>query len=228
MFRLLLLACVLASASAASYTLSLKGRQIPLTSSGESPLSLSSIHSALLSSHPSLKLADLTATSAGTPITGDGSLEEQGVPDGATITVRIKSKKAKPKEPAAATPVSAPSPSPPSGGPGAGFGIDQLLQSAGLGDSKDMKELQELMSSMGGMDKPPSDPKEALAMMKTILASPLVSNFINDPAKLEIARQAVLNNPMIKGMLTSSLPGFDAILNDASTWATTLTQAKDM
>ena len=33
MFRLLLLACVLASASAASYTLSLKGRQIPLTSS---------------------------------------------------------------------------------------------------------------------------------------------------------------------------------------------------
>jgi hypothetical protein len=165
-----------------------------------------------------------------------------GVADGSVITVRVKGekkKKAAEAKAAAAKAASASRAASPAfsankapSTPGGFAGLDDLLKASGMsgggGADSGLGDLQALMSSMGGMDKPPSSPKEALQMMKKLLSSPLVSSFISDPTKLEMARQAVLNNPMIKAMLTSSLPGFDTILNDKDTWAMTLVQAKEM
>jgi len=221
--RLLTFALTLAYCAAVSYTVTHKGKRIPLTSA--SPLALSAIHKALLPTHPHLAASDLVISSNGSPLTDDDkTLEEMGVADGATITVRIRGEKKKPKSPSTATT------SPP---PAAFGGLDDLLAKATSGNGGDMAgtmaELQKLATSLPGLgDKPPSSPKEALQMMKTVLASPIVSAFLADPAKLELARQAVLGNPMIKAMLIQTLPGFDAILNDKDTWAMTLAQAKDM
>ena len=65
-------------------------------------------------------------------------------------------------------------------------------------------------------------------MMQKMLASPVVSGYLADPAKIEQARQTVLSNPMMKAALSSSLPGFDEILSSPERWRSTMVSARDM
>ena len=64
--------------------------------------------------------------------------------------------------------------------------------------------------------------------MQKMLKSPAVSGYLNDPAKIEQARQMVISNPMLKTMVSSSLPGFDEILGSKERWAETMVAARDM
>jgi len=97
-------------------------------------------------------------------------------------------------------------------GAGAGGGLDDVISkmmSGGLGG----------MPGMGGAGNGEMpDLEESMKMMKELTNSPLFSQYMNDPEKLEEARQMILNNPMMKSMMTG-MPGMGDLLNDKEAWA---------
>jgi len=54
-------------------------------------------------------------------------------------------------------------------------------------------------------------------MMETFMESPLMQEFLNDPEKMEMSRQALLNNPMAMQVM-KSMPGLEEILYDKEKW----------
>merc|ERR1711935_113896 len=56
---------------------------------------------------------------------------------------------------------------------------------------------------------------------------PLFTEYMNDPIKLEEARQMILTNPMLKGML-SGMPGMSQLLESKESWATAMQAAGQM
>merc|ERR1719343_1718868 len=72
----------------------------------------------------------------------------------------------------------------------------------------------------GGMP----DMAESMKMMKELTNSPMFEEYMNDPEKLEESRQMILNNPMMKAMM-SAMPGMEDLLNDKDAWAQTMTAA---
>lgn len=88
-----------------------------------------------------------------------------------------------------------------------------------------IKDLNDMVTKMiaGGMgggsgDGGMPDMAEQVKMMKDLTSSPLFSEFMNDPAKLEESRQAIINNPMMKSMM-SSMPGMSELLENKEAWA---------
>jgi len=88
-----------------------------------------------------------------------------------------------------------------------------------------LKDLNDMVTKMiaggmggGGGDGGMPDMAEQVKMMKELTSSPLFSEFMNDPAKLEESRQAILNNPMMKSMM-SSMPGMSDLLENKEAWA---------
>ena len=91
------------------------------------------------------------------------------------------------------------------GGPGGG-GLDDMMSKLMSGGMPGGGE--------GGMP----DMAESMQMMKELTNSPLFSQYMNDPEKLEESRQMILNNPMMKAMM-ASMPGMSDILEDKEAWA---------
>lgn len=64
-------------------------------------------------------------------------------------------------------------------------------------------------------------------MIQEMINSPLFQNFLNDPEKMEESRKMILENPLMKGMM-SSLPGFEEILSDKEAFRETMLEAAKM
>mmetsp|Transcript_5235 Transcript_5235/g.6048 ORF Transcript_5235/g.6048 Transcript_5235/m.6048 type:complete len:333 (+) Transcript_5235:107-1105(+) len=99
------------------------------------------------------------------------------------------------------------------GGPG---GLDTMIQKMMSG-----------AGGAGGADGGMPDMKESMAMLKELTNSPLFSEYMNDPTKLEESRQMILQNPMIKTMM-SSMPGMSELLDNKEVWAQTMIAAGQM
>ena len=79
---------------------------------------------------------------------------------------------------------------------------------------------------MGGGGKPGEMPdmKESMTMLKQLTDSPMFDEYMSDPTKLEEARQMILTNPMMKGMM-ASMPGMSELLDDKEAWVQAMTAA---
>lgn len=114
-----------------------------------------------------------------------------------------------------------------SGGGGLADILKGLEGAAGAGGLDDM--MSKLMASgMGGgggsgPDGMP-DMAESMKMMKELTNSPMFSQYMNDPEKLEESRQMILGNPMMKAMM-ASMPGMSDILEDKDAWAAAMMAA---
>ena len=97
-------------------------------------------------------------------------------------------------------------------------GISDLLKNAGL----DPRKLDELLKASGQSGMP--NLQESLDMMQNMMNSPLFQEYMNDPERLEQSRQLILNDPMLRSMMTS-MPGFTEILNDPIKWREAMTGA---
>jgi len=113
---------------------------------------------------------------------------------------------------------------------GLGLGGGEGSDVAGPGGLDDM--IQKMMSGAGGggaggAEGGMPDMKESMAMLKELTNSPLFSEYMNDPEKLEESRQMILQNPMMKTMM-STMPGMGELLKDKDTWAQTMIAAGQM
>lgn len=152
----------------------------------------------------------------GKRLNGDNaSLSEAGVSEGDQLncvpskTTKSASKKKSSSSSSATTPKKEPASAATSDAAAASDG--------GMGD------LQEMVSKMmsGGMGAGAGgmpDMAESMKMMKELTNSPLFSEYMNSPEKLEESRQAILANPMMKAMM-SSMPGMSEMLEDKEGFA---------
>jgi hypothetical protein len=150
----------------------------------------------------------------------DDVLSDAGVEDGAQLSVipRISKPKAKKPKTAAAPTTSA---SPQMNADTQSM-MEQYMKNSGIDTSK----LDEMMKSMGGGDGMP-DMQESLKQMSSMMNSPMFQEFMNDPENLEKSRQMILNNPVLKGMM-SGMPGMDELLNDPVAWREAMMAAANM
>ena len=61
-------------------------------------------------------------------------------------------------------------------------------------------------------------------MMSNMMNSPLFQEYMSDPEKLEQSRQMILNNPMMKSMM-SGMPGMEDLLASPDAWREAMTAA---
>jgi len=92
----------------------------------------------------------------------------------------------------------------------------------GGGDEDAAKQsMSELLGGLPGFPPPGALNGENLGeyekMMETFMDSPLMQEFLSDPEKMEMSRQALLNNPMAL-QLMKSMPGLEEILHDKEKW----------
>jgi hypothetical protein len=108
--------------------------------------------------------------------------------------------------------------------------MQEYLKKAGV----DTNQLEELVKSLGeggggngGAGGGMPSMKESLEMMNSMMNSDLFQSYMNDPDKLEQSRQMILNNPMLKSMM-SGMPGMEQILNDPVAWREAMQAAASM
>ena len=145
----------------------------------------------------------------GKRLNGDNaSLSEAGVSEGDQLNCVPSKKSASKKK--SASPKKEPT--------AAAAAAEPASSDGGMGD------LQEMVSKMmsGGMGGAGAggmpDMAESMKMMKELTNSPLFSEYMNSPEKLEESRQAILANPMMKAMM-SSMPGMSEMLEDKEGFA---------
>jgi len=155
------------------------------------------------------------------------SLSEAGVAEGDQLNcVPAKKSGSKKKSTTATTAAAAAAPAGSSAGSDGGLadvmkGLEGALggaSGAGAGGLDDM--MSKLLSGgmPGGDGAGMPDMAESMRMMKELTNSPLFSQYMNDPEKLEESRQMILNNPVMKAMM-ASMPGMSEILEDREAWA---------
>jgi hypothetical protein len=93
--------------------------------------------------------------------------------------------------------------------------MDYLKQSG-----VDTEKLNEMMKDMPSME-------ESMKSMTDVMKSPMFQDMMSDPEKLEQSRQMILNNPMLKGMM-SGMPGMEDLLNDPDAWREAMQAAANM
>ena len=160
-------------------------------------------------------------------------LEGYGIEDGSVINVvPLSSKGGKKKSSSVASTsaadvlaegdvVSSPSSS---SSTNSGLDIDKLMEQAGVDKSK----LEELMKDIPGMENGQlPDLKESMNMMKDLTSNPMFQEMLTDPERLEQSRQMILNNPLMKSMM-SEMPGFEELLNDKEKWRDSMIAAANM
>ena len=154
------------------------------------------------------------------------SLSEAGVAEGDQLSC-VPSKKSssstKKKSSASTTAAAAPAPDA-SASAGASDPMAEMMK--GLTGAGGLDEMVNKMMS-GGMGGGPGgmpDMAESMKMMKELTNSQMFEDYMNDPEKLEESRQMILNNPMMKSMM-SSMPGMSDLLNDKEAWAQTMIAA---
>ena len=157
---------------------------------------------------------------------GGPSLSEAGVCDGDQLNCipskkksssSSSSKKASTSTVAATTTAAA---APPAAGASAGGGLDEMLKKLMAGG---------MPPGMGGGANGGAQPdmKEQMTMLKELISSPIFSEYMSSPEKLEEARQLILTNPMLKGML-AGMPGMGQLLDSPDSWAQAMMAAGSM
>jgi len=144
----------------------------------------------------------------GKRLTGDDeSLSEAGVSEGDQLNCvpSKKSTSSKKKSSSSSTTTTKASPA-----------ASETSADGGMGDLQDMVSKM-MAGGMGGAGGMP-DMAESMKMMKELTNSPLFSEYMNSPEKLEESRQAILSNPMMKAMM-SSMPGMSEMLEDKEGFA---------
>jgi hypothetical protein len=104
-----------------------------------------------------------------------------------------------------------------------GLGLDGGAPGGGGGGGLD-DMIQKMMMGGGGKPGEMPDMKESMTMLKQLTDSPMFSEYMSDPTKLEEARQMILSNPMMKSMM-SSMPGMTELLDDKDAWVQAMTAA---
>ena len=88
---------------------------------------------------------------------------------------------------------------------------------------------QSISDLLGGLSGFPNgfngDMAEYEKMMETFMDSPLMQEFLSDPEKMEMTRQALLNNPMAL-QLMKQMPGLEEILHDKEKWRERMLESK--
>ena len=109
--------------------------------------------------------------------------------------------------------------------------MKEMLKESGV----DTDKLEEMYKNMGGgmpgmgggaNGEAPSM-QESMAAMTDMMKSPIFTEYMNDPQKLEESRQMILNNPMMKSMM-AGMPGMEEVLNDPDAWREAMQAAASM
>lgn len=161
---------------------------------------------------------------------GGPSLSEAGVCDGdqlncipskkkSSSSSSSSTKKSSTSTVAATTTTAAAAPSA-AAGASAGGGLDEMLKKLMAGG---------MPPGMGGNGANGAQPdmKEQMTMLKELISSPIFSEYMSSPEKLEEARQMILTNPMLKGML-AGMPGMGQLLESPDSWAQAMMAAGSM
>lgn len=105
--------------------------------------------------------------------------------------------------------------------------LQEMMQSAGV----DTNAMEEMVNNMfgGGGGAPEGMPsmQESMEMMSNMMKSPMFTDFMTDPEKLEQTRQMILQNPMLKQMM-ASMPGMEELINDPKAWAAAMKATAEM
>lgn len=102
--------------------------------------------------------------------------------------------------------------------------MKDMLEGSGL----DTSNLDEMMKNMGvGKDGEAPNLSESMEMMSNMMKSPIFTEYMNDPEKLEQSRQMILQNPMLKSMM-GNMPGMEDILNSPEAWREAMQAAASM
>jgi hypothetical protein len=105
--------------------------------------------------------------------------------------------------------------------------MEKYLESAGISKEK----LDEMMKSLGGGGEGGAGGmpslEDSIKAMSDVMNSPMLQQMLSDPEKLEQSRLMIINNPMLKNMM-SSMPGMDDLLNDPIAWRQAMQAAADM
>jgi hypothetical protein len=164
-------------------------------------------------------------------------LSDAGVEDGAQLNMVPSTTKTKPKKSAGTTSTASSGSGSDVTGSGSGSGsggsattaaaasnpMQDWMKQAGL----DGDQLDDIMKNMGGDGEKMPSMEESMEMMAEMMNSPIFQEFMNDPEKLEEARQMILNNPMLKSMM-AGIPGMADILNDPEAWRETMQAAANL
>jgi hypothetical protein len=103
--------------------------------------------------------------------------------------------------------------------------MQEMLKAAGV-DPSNMEDMVNQMMGSGGSGEMPSM-AESMQAMSSMMKSPIFTEYMNDPEKLEQSRQMILQNPMLKQMM-SSMPGMEELLNDPEAWSMAMKQAAEL
>jgi hypothetical protein len=107
-----------------------------------------------------------------------------------------------------------------------GMGNNGMGGGGGGGGGGSSNDLFSGLANIPGMPDM-SDPMKAMEQVKEMMDNPIFRDFINDPEKLEMSRQAILANPMMKNMMMG-MPGFGEVINDPVQWRETMVAATEM
>eukprot|EP00177_Eucheuma_denticulatum_P000881 GFKZ01001598.1.p1 GENE.GFKZ01001598.1~~GFKZ01001598.1.p1 ORF type:complete len:509 (+),score=96.71 GFKZ01001598.1:236-1762(+) len=110
--------------------------------------------------------------------------------------------------------------------------LASLLGGAG-GAGAGMPDLSALMgggNTLGG-GAPPASMEQLFAqlpqMMNGLMRTPMLQEFLNDPEKQAQSRQAILTNPLLKGLLDSD-PEFAKVVEDPDKWKASMQAARNL
>lgn len=100
--------------------------------------------------------------------------------------------------------------------------LSELWKQAGL--STPPPNVEELL---GGNNGEAPSLQESMEMMSTMMKSPMFQEYMNDPDRLEQSRQMILQNPMLKSMM-SGMPGMEDLLQNPAAWREAMQAAAAM
>jgi hypothetical protein len=151
-------------------------------------------------------------------------LSDVGVENGAQLNMVPSTTKSKPKKSAGTTSAASSGAGSATTAAASANPMQDFMKQAGM----DGDQLDDIMKSMGGGngEKMPTM-EESMEMMAEMMNSPIFQEFMNDPEKLEEARQMILSNPMLKSMM-AGMPGMEDILNDPEAWRETMQAAANL
>lgn len=105
------------------------------------------------------------------------------------------------------------------------------------GSGAAMPDLASLMGGAAGAAPPlgaggaPANMEQLLAqlpqMMNGLMKTPMLQEYLNDPEKQKQSREAILSNPMLKGLLDSD-PEFAKVVSDPNKWQQSMQAAKSL
>lgn len=108
------------------------------------------------------------------------------------------------------------------------------LLGAGGAAGGGMGDLASLLGGGGGTlggGAPPASMEQLMAqlpqMMNGLMKTPMLQEYLNDPEKQAQSREAILNNPLLKGLLDTD-PEFAKVVNDPEKWQASMQAAKSL